>query len=124
MSVHFSPSLAGKDFIGGTESFQVGPFSSSVTRCYIITLLDDSLPGPAKSAFKHFRLHLSSITSGVILPAEYLTVYVVDDDFALRPPVRLNVTAAIAGVLLAAFLVITIVIVTLVILLLRMRKNR
>lgn len=97
-----------------------------MTRCYNITILDNSLPG--NSASKLFRLHLSSATSGVLLPANDLPVAVVDDEGA--PPTlpvvadELSATAAAIGVLLAVFLVVAIFIVILVILMIRRKRSR
>ena len=115
------------DFAGGPEDLVFEPFSTSVTVCYNISLIDNGLP--ENSIAKTFTLHLSNVASGVVVPDE-LTVYLVDDDGGpptTATPQRTDAPRVIApavGVLMAVFLVVLIVAVILVILLVRKKRNR
>lgn len=117
--------LAGVDFTGRMETLVFEPFSTSTTMCYNISLIDNSLP--EHSTAKMFTLHLGNATSGVVIPTNDLTVFLVDDDGApptTPAPQRTSVFAAVIGALLAMFLVVMIFIMILVILLARKKRNR
>lgn len=111
--------IAGKDFTFEPVDTLFRPYSTPDTRCYYITIIDDSVPENSMQ----FKINISTRTRGVILPPENALVIVVDDDRLYGVNNNFTVMGSALGVVMALFLAMVVLIAVLAFLIALRRKR-